>query len=56
MAGLKEVVKQAGFEIERASYVNLSFFAPIFFGRLLMRVTVYVLLPKTTSRLALSTA
>lgn len=39
MAGLKEAVKKAGFEIEHASYVNLSFFAPIFFGRLLMRVT-----------------
>jgi len=39
MAGLKEAVRKAGFEIERASYVNLSFFAPIFFGRLLMRIT-----------------
>jgi SAM-dependent methyltransferase len=39
MAGLKEVVRKSGFEIEHASYVNLSFFAPIFFGRLLMRVT-----------------
>ena len=39
MAGLKQAVRKAGFEIYRASYVNLSFFAPIFFGRLLMRVT-----------------
>jgi SAM-dependent methyltransferase len=39
MGGLKEAVKKAGFEIEHASYVNLSFFAPIFLGRLLMRVT-----------------
>ncbi|MEP6718199.1 MAG: class I SAM-dependent methyltransferase [bacterium] len=39
MAGLKAAVTKAGFEIERASYVNLSFFAPILFGRLLMRVT-----------------
>jgi SAM-dependent methyltransferase len=39
MAGLKAVVSKAGLEIRRASYVNLSFFAPIFFGRLLMRVT-----------------
>ena len=39
MAGLKEAITKAGFEIERASYVNLSFFAPILFGRLLMRVT-----------------
>ena len=39
MSGLKEAVTKAGFEIERASYVNLSFFAPILLGRLLMRVT-----------------
>jgi SAM-dependent methyltransferase len=39
MASLQEAVRKAGFEIERASYVNLSFFAPIFIGRLLMRVT-----------------
>ena len=39
MAGLKEAVRKAGFDIEHASYVNLSFFAPIFFGRLLMRIT-----------------
>lgn len=37
LAGLKQVVREAGFEVERATYVNLSFFAPIFFGRLLMR-------------------
>lgn len=36
---LKQVVTRAGFEVERATYVNLSFFAPIFLGRLLMRVT-----------------
>jgi len=34
---LKRVVRQAGFEVDRASYVNISFFAPILFGRLLMR-------------------
>lgn len=39
MAGLKAAMQQAGLEIERASYVNLSFFAPILFGRLLMRAT-----------------
>jgi SAM-dependent methyltransferase len=38
---LKRVVRQAGFVIERVSYVNLSFFAPILFGRLLMRVTKF---------------
>jgi len=37
LAGLKRVVREAGFEIERATYVNLSFFAPILLGRLLMR-------------------
>src|SRR5882724_12788625 len=36
---LKDVVRQAGFEVERATYVNLSFFAPIFLGRLFMRAT-----------------
>jgi len=36
---LKRVVQEAGFELERASYVNLSFFAPILFGRLFMRAT-----------------
>jgi SAM-dependent methyltransferase len=36
---LKRTVRESGFEIERASYVNLSFFAPILLGRLFMRVT-----------------
>lgn len=36
---LKKVVRQAGFEVERATYVNITFFAPILLGRLLMRVT-----------------
>jgi SAM-dependent methyltransferase len=39
LGGLKQVVTQAGFEVERGTYVNLSFFAPILFGRLLMRAT-----------------
>jgi SAM-dependent methyltransferase len=39
LAGLKQVVTQAGFEVERATYVNISFFAPILLGRLLMRAT-----------------
>jgi len=34
---LKQVMRQSGFRVERASYVNISFFAPILFGRLLMR-------------------
>jgi SAM-dependent methyltransferase len=37
--GLKQVVRQAGFDVERATYVNISFFAPILLGRLLMRAT-----------------
>lgn len=36
---LKQVVARAGFEVERSTYVNLSFFAPIFVGRLFMRVS-----------------
>jgi SAM-dependent methyltransferase len=36
---LKRVVREAGFEVERATYVNLSFFAPILLGRLFMRAT-----------------
>lgn len=39
LKGLKRVVREAGFEVERATYVNLSFFAPILLGRLLMRAT-----------------
>ncbi|MDQ2921403.1 MAG: hypothetical protein M3R52_07315, partial [Acidobacteriota bacterium] len=34
---VKRVVRQAGFKVERASYVNISFFTPILTGRLLMR-------------------
>jgi SAM-dependent methyltransferase len=37
--GLKRVVRAAGFEVERATYVNISFFTPILLGRLFMRVT-----------------
>ncbi len=36
---LKQTVRESGFEIERASYVNISFFAPILLGRLFMRLT-----------------
>jgi SAM-dependent methyltransferase len=39
LKGLQRVVREAGFEVERASYVNLSFFAPILLGRLFMRAT-----------------
>jgi len=36
---LKRVVREAGFEVKRATYVNLTFFAPILLGRLFMRAT-----------------
>ena len=35
---LTRVAREAGFEVERASYVNITFFAPILAGRLLMRL------------------
>jgi SAM-dependent methyltransferase len=37
LAGLRSVVREAGFEVERATYANISFFGPILLGRLLMR-------------------
>lgn len=39
LKGLKQVVRAAGFEVERATYVNISFFTPILLGRLFMRAT-----------------
>ena len=36
---LRKVLEQAGFEVERASYANITFFMPILFMRQLMRVT-----------------
>ena len=39
MKSLRSAVREAGFEIERATYVNISFFAPILLGRLFMRAT-----------------
>ncbi|HEV7473010.1 MAG TPA: methyltransferase domain-containing protein [Pyrinomonadaceae bacterium] len=39
LPGLKRVLREAGFEIERASYANISFFTPILLGRLFMRAT-----------------
>jgi SAM-dependent methyltransferase len=39
LAGLRAVVRGAGFEVERATYANISFFGPILLGRLLMRAT-----------------
>jgi len=37
--GLRRVVEQAGFAVERLTYVNITFFGPILLGRLLMRIT-----------------
>jgi SAM-dependent methyltransferase len=39
LEGLKRVVCEAGFEVERATYANITFFVPILLGRLLMRAT-----------------
>jgi SAM-dependent methyltransferase len=39
LASLKEVVRNAGLEVEFATYANITFFAPILVGRLLMRMT-----------------
>ncbi len=39
IAQLKRSVAAAGLELERATYANLTFFAPILAGRLLMRMT-----------------
>jgi SAM-dependent methyltransferase len=36
---LQQSVRAAGFEIERFTYANLTFFTPILMGRLLMRMT-----------------
>jgi SAM-dependent methyltransferase len=39
LAGIKEVVKSSGLRVERATYANITFFAPILLGRLVMRAT-----------------
>ena len=39
LAGLQDAVRAAGFEVERSTYANITFFAPILLGRLLMRAT-----------------
>lgn len=39
MSTLKQAVEDSGFVVERATYANLTFFAPILAGRLLMRAT-----------------
>ena len=39
LSGLKKLVQESGLVVERASYANITFFAPILLGRLLMRIT-----------------
>ncbi len=39
MSELKAVVRKAGFEIERATFANITFFLPTLLGRVLMRLT-----------------
>jgi SAM-dependent methyltransferase len=39
MKQLKEKVTTAGFEIERATFANITFFMPTLIGRVLMRIT-----------------
>src|SRR6185503_10683101 len=36
---LRRVLEQAGFEVERSTYANITFFAPILLLRRLMRIT-----------------
>jgi SAM-dependent methyltransferase len=39
LSSLRNVVTRAGFDVERMSYVNITFFLPILLGRMLMRFT-----------------
>jgi SAM-dependent methyltransferase len=39
MKQLKETVRNAGFEIDRATFANITFFVPTLLGRVLMRIT-----------------
>ena len=39
LESLKAAMRQAGLEVELATYANITFFVPILLGRLLMRVT-----------------
>ncbi len=39
LKGIKDVLQSAGFELERATYANITFFFPILLGRILMRAT-----------------
>jgi hypothetical protein len=48
---LQEVVRASGFEIDRATYLNLIFFLPILAARQLMRLTGYR--PESENKLTL---
>jgi SAM-dependent methyltransferase len=37
LKGLKQLIRESGFKVERATYVNITFFVPILLGRLFMR-------------------
>jgi hypothetical protein len=39
LSELKQKLRQAGMNVERASYANISFFGPILLGRLFMRAS-----------------
>jgi len=39
MSELRAVVRKAGFEIERTTFANITFFLPTLLGRVLMRIT-----------------
>jgi SAM-dependent methyltransferase len=39
LSGLRDVVQKSGLVVERATYANITLFAPILLGRLFMRVT-----------------
>jgi hypothetical protein len=39
LSGLRRAVEAAGFKVERTTYANISFFAPILLGRAVMKVT-----------------
>ncbi len=38
-SSLKKLVQESGLVVERATYANITFFAPILLGRLFMRIT-----------------
>ena len=39
LSEIKDALRAAGFELERGTYANITFFFPILLGRLLMRIT-----------------